>query len=411
MYYVLTFLLGLPIGAICMYLYVSEGHSRAKKREEEANAAANLARQANDAARAKESDLNGQLAELTLKSQQFEHRVIKYQDLQAENSILKRDLQNIDIQMRKIELDGQARDQKQKQLDERSTQLAQRYLTETVKSVVSSIGPSNFTRCKDRLIDVIAKCREIGFAVSASEETKLISDLRSEFEKAVKAEFEREEQARIKAQIREEERLKREIERELAQIARERTAIQAALDQALAEANGQHTAEVERLQQRLTEAEEKSKRALSMAQQTKAGNVYILSNIGTFGQGVFKVGMTRRLEPMERVDELGCASVPFPFDVHAMIRCDDAPALENAIHRALNRHRINKANPRKEFFRTEMEVIKQIVRQHHGKDIDFIADPEALEYRQTLTMSEQDAEYIEKVYDSLQDEPEITPDL
>src|SRR5437868_4948931 len=89
--------------------------------------------------------------------------------------------------------------------------------------------------------------------------------------------------------------------------------------------------------------------AVSMAQQTKAGHVYVISNIGTMGDGVFKIGMTRRLTPNERIDELGCAAVPFPFDVHMMIHCEDAPGLENALHHALHKRRINKVNLRKEF--------------------------------------------------------------
>jgi hypothetical protein len=234
----------------------------------------------------------------------------------------------------------------------------------------------------------------------------LLAELRGEFENAVRLEFQREEQARIKAQIREEERLKREVERELKQLERERAAIQAALDQALAEARGQHSAEVERLQARLAEAEEKSRRTMSMAQQTKAGYVYVISNIGKFGEGIFKVGMTRRLDPMERVTELGSASVPFPFDVHMMIQCNDAPSLENALHRALHRSRVNKARPRKEFFKTDIEAICDVVRQHHGQ-IDYVAEPEALEYRQSLTMSQDDAAYVEKVYDAM-DEDEKT---
>jgi hypothetical protein len=114
-----------------------------------------------------------------------------------------------------------------------------------------------------------------------------------------------------------------------------------------------------------------------MAQQTKAGNVYVISNVGTFGAGVFKVGMTRRLEPLDRIRELGDASVPFPFDVHMMISCEDAPALECALHRALHKSRINRVNPRKEFFRTDLQLIVDVVQEHHGC-VDYAADPEAL---------------------------------
>ena len=207
----------------------------------------------------------------------MEKQIITYRELQAENNLLKRDLQNIDVNLNKIELDSEVRDQKQKEIDERSGQLAKRYLAETVKSVVASIGPSNYSACKRRLVEVIERCREIGFEVKTEEEERLLTDLKKEFELAVRAEIEPHEQARIKAQIREEERLKREIDRELQQLERERTAIKAALEKALADARGQHSAEVEQLQARLAEAEAKVQRTMSMAEQTKAGHVCTLS--------------------------------------------------------------------------------------------------------------------------------------
>src|SRR5690606_27789669 len=98
------------------------------------------------------------------------------------------------------------------------------------------------------------------------------------------------------------------------------------------------------LEAALAEAHAKAERALSMAQQTRRGHVYVISNEGSFGRHVYKIGMTRRLEPMDRVRELGDASVPFPFDVHAMIFCDDAPALENALHKRLHERRRNLVN-------------------------------------------------------------------
>lgn len=105
-------------------------------------------------------------------------------------------------------------------------------------------------------------------------------------------------------------------------------------------------------------AEEKNKR-LSMAQQTKTGHVYIISNVGSFGEGVFKIGLTRRLEPLDRIRELGDACVPFEFDVHAMILSEDAPALEHALHRHFLASQINKVNPQKEFFRVTIGVLRE----------------------------------------------------
>ncbi len=348
--------------------------------------------------------------ELASAQQRFQNQVISYRELQDENTILKRDLQNIDVNLHKLQLDGEPRQHKQEELDQRATALARRYLDDTVKAIGSLLGPNNYAACKDRLLDVIKRCREIGFDVPAEEESQHLADLKMEFQKAVKAAFEREEQARIKAQIREEEKLQREIDRELKQLDRERAAIQAALEKALAEAEDKHSEEIERLRVRLAEAEEKSQRAMSRAQMTKAGHVYVISNIGSFGEGVYKIGMTRRLEPAERVRELSSASVPFPYDVHMMISCDDAPSLENSLHRALHKRRLNKTNPRKEFFKADIESICKIVREHHG-EVQYVADPEAMEYRQSLTISEEDSEFIESVYDGLSDGTVVTDDV
>ncbi|HEX8905158.1 MAG TPA: GIY-YIG nuclease family protein, partial [Longimicrobiaceae bacterium] len=109
------------------------------------------------------------------------------------------------------------------------------------------------------------------------------------------------------------------------------------------------------------------------------------SNIGSFGEHVFKIGMTRRLDPMDRIRELGDASVPFQFDVHAIIYCDDAPALENALHRTFARRRVNLVNERKEFFNVAVQDIAAAVRQHHG-ELELTLLAEAQEYRKTLAI-------------------------
>jgi hypothetical protein len=108
----------------------------------------------------------------------------------------------------------------------------------------------------------------------------------------------------------------------------------------------------------LADALERNQRAISLAQQTRSGHVYVFSNIGSFGDNVYKIGMTRREDPEERRRELGDASVPFPFDKHACIWTEDAPALERALHQHFDRRRLNLANDRKEFFRITIEEIK-----------------------------------------------------
>ena len=124
-----------------------------------------------------------------------------------------------------------------------------------------------------------------------------------------------------------------------------------------------------------------------MAQQTKRGHVYVISNIGSFGEEVFKVGMTRRLEPMDRVKELGDASVPFSFDVHAMIYSDDAPALEKSLHRVFDDKSVNKVNPRKEFFKLPLSEIKQAVEQENVDDVHWTLKAEAAEYRESMSIN------------------------
>ena len=119
-----------------------------------------------------------------------------------------------------------------------------------------------------------------------------------------------------------------------------------------------------------------------MAQQTKAGHVYIISNVGSFGDDVFKVGMTRRLEPQDRVDELGDASVPFRFDVHATAYSENAPELENRLHKALAAHQVNLMNSRREFFRIDVEQLRAIVERTHER-VAFTVLAEAEEFRQS----------------------------
>lgn len=408
----IVLVLGLAAGAICTFVLVMNHHSKSQEnlrdaaRREQRAADLLAQQQAREAAvAAREQDLALREHEAEARLGEINKRFVTYEELRGENAILKRDLQNVDVNLNKLALDGELREKRQQELNRRSNELGRRYLADTVRFIGAALSSNNFAAMKERLTGVIHRCRDAGYEVTVEHETELIGDLKSEFEKAVRSQFEREEQARIKARIREEERIQREIDRELAQLERERAAIRAALDKALADAQNQHTEEVLRLQARLTEAEERSRRAMSMAQQTKAGHVYVISNIGSFGEGVFKVGMTRRLEPNERVRELCSAGIPFPFDVHLMAHSEDAPALENALHRELHKHRVNRMNPRKEFFRVDMATLTRIIEEHCGT-VEFTADADALEYRQSLTMSEEDAAFVNEVYDRVDEEEE-----
>lgn len=120
----------------------------------------------------------------------------------------------------------------------------------------------------------------------------------------------------------------------------------------------------------------------------RAGYVYIISNIGSFGEGIYKIGMTRRLEPTDRIDELGSASVPFKFDIHALIFSADAPSLETALHQAFADYRVNKVNNRKEFYKIPLKEIEKLVKQYHDKTVTFEYVAPAEQYRETLKINE-----------------------
>lgn len=141
----------------------------------------------------------------------------------------------------------------------------------------------------------------------------------------------------------------------------------------------------------LDEAHAKSERAKSMAQQTKIGHVYVISNQGSFGEDVYKIGMTRRLEPLDRVKELGDASVPFIFDVHAMIYSEDAPTLENTLHKAFNNERVNLVNHRKEYFNVSLDSIEKEVKKL-SPDANFVLTAEARQYRESQAIRAQRTE-------------------
>ena len=113
----------------------------------------------------------------------------------------------------------------------------------------------------------------------------------------------------------------------------------------------------------------------------KAGFVYIISNVGSFGEGIYKIGMTRRLDPDERIKELSGASVPFGFDIHAMIFSDDAPKLEAALHHAFDDKKVNIVNQRKEFFKVSLHEIEDVVNANYDKTVEFIEAAAAEQYR------------------------------
>lgn len=221
-----------------------------------------------------------------------------------------------------------------------------------------------------------------------------IDELYLAFEYQQKKQQEKEEQRELRAQQREEAKLKKEIEEKRKKIKKEQTHYQQALKNLLVQIK-EH-GETDELIAKKTELEtelsniDKSIKDIDYREANqKAGYVYVISNVGSFGENIYKIGMTRRLEPQDRVDELGDASVPFGFDVHAMIFSDNAPALEAALHRAFEDRKLNMVNTRREFFHVTLDEIKQVVKENFDKTVEFIDFPDAEQYRTSLKMREQ----------------------
>jgi hypothetical protein len=229
MSYIIVLLIGIIAGAISVFAALQTMHRNLKERQRQLDAQGERIREGNKRLKAAQQELNQRIESLKAEQSTFEARVIAYKELQDENAILKRDLQNIDVNLWKLQLDSERQRHRQETLDQKISELASRFLKDNIKWIGASLTSSNFINSKQRLQSVIEWCRGIGFDIPREEESTLLGHLKEEYERIVRAAFQREEQARIKAQIREEQRLEREVDRELKQLDRERTAIQAAL--------------------------------------------------------------------------------------------------------------------------------------------------------------------------------------
>ncbi|MGN6185331.1 MAG: DUF4041 domain-containing protein [Thermoanaerobaculia bacterium] len=222
-----------------------------------------------------------------------------------------------------------------------------------------------------------------------------LEELRLVHEHEEKVQEEKEEQRRVREQMREDAIAERELEKARLDAEKEEERYERALAKARDEAahavgaqQAKLLADIEELNRRLAEAHTNKERAIARAQMTRSGHVYVISHLGSVGEHVYKVGMTRRLDPHDRIKELGDASVPFQFDVHAMIFTEDAPGLENKLHKAFHDRRVNRINEKKEFFRVSIDEIAGIVKQHHDAEITFTLAAEAAEYRKTMAMAQ-----------------------
>ncbi|WP_250277409.1 DUF4041 domain-containing protein [[Clostridium] colinum] len=262
--------------------------------------------------------------------------------------------------------------------------------------IVSKVKYNNFDQSLKRLQkskETISKLGKImNINISASYYNLKVDELSLALEYKQIKQKEKEEERERREALREAERVEKEIKEKRLAIEKEQKQYQKELDrvkQKLEKCNSEEEKII--LQEKLNELNVNLKEIEQIFEDLdyreankRAGYVYIISNIGAFGENIFKIGLTRRLEPLERITELSGASVPFKFDLHALIFSEDAPALESALHKAFNKDRVNLINNRKEFFRTTLEEIEKVVKQNYDKTVEFNRIADAQEYRESI---------------------------
>ena len=261
-------------------------------------------------------------------------------------------------------------------------------------AAVAKVTWNNATKMVQRIEKAYADINKLGevmrMSITKAYLKEKLNEIRLTHEHQDKKQAEREQEREQRAQLREQERAEREIARAEAEATRDEERQQAALEKARAEADAATGAQLERLTRQIAslettveEAQDRKERAKARAQLTRSGFVYVLSNHGAFGDGVVKIGMTRRMEPMDRVRELSGASVPFPFDVHVMMFSEDAPELERALHEHFGERRVNLVNNGKEYFsNVSLKEVESFIRAR-GVTAQFTVIAEAREYRET----------------------------
>ena len=274
-------------------------------------------------------------------------------------------------------------------------------------SLIAKVKWNNINKVEERIRRTFDSLNKLGESNKSFIERKYLElklkELNLAYEYEVKKYEEKEEQRRIREEMREEEKAARELRKAEEEARKEEDRYQKALDKAKEELakgegmeNDQLMAQIAGLERQLEEAHQASQRAISRAQETKSGHVYVISNVGSFGEDVIKIGMTRRLEPLDRVKELGDASVPFDFDVHALIYSDNAPELENLLHRSFHEQRVNLVNTRKEYFKAKLSDIAEEVKKHSQAEFKLTKMAEAKEYRETQALLKQMREQEEQ---------------
>lgn len=279
-------------------------------------------------------------------------------------------------------------------------------LRSELQNVLYTLNYKKLDEALNNIREIINKYLNIarsGNQTISSTLTKFIGELEILFIDAVKIEYEyyvkkeaaRQEQLALREQMRQEaeerRRLKEQEEQMKQEAAKYETEIANINEQLKASEDDEKTkqllAKIKELESQLNDIDKKKEEIINL-QNGKAGYVYVISNLGSFGDDIFKIGMTRRLDPQERIDELGSASVPFKFDVHSFIFSNDAVQLESDLHQALENNRVNKVNNRKEFFKISIDDLENLVYKFDPA-AEFNKTMVAEQYRQTLSIEEE----------------------
>lgn len=265
-------------------------------------------------------------------------------------------------------------------------------------NVIDKVKFNNIDSMRNRIIksfEQLNKLNEINkISIKVDYLNLKLDELALAYEYQLKKQEEKEEQKRIREELREQQKVERELEEARKNTIKDKQHYEKAINELKQrleltdnlEEKQNLTSKMNLLEVELDNINSKLADIDYRQKNQKAGYVYIISNIGAFGENIYKIGMTRRLEPEERIHELSDASVPFNFDIHAMIFSEDAPALENALHKAFEDKKVNMMNSRKEFFNVTLDEIKNVVKNNFDKSVDFIDIAPAEQYRETQRM-------------------------
>ena len=286
-----------------------------------------------------------------------------------------------------------------KQLRKDALKLALRSFNSESEYCVDNVKFSNLEKMEERIRRSFETCNKLLKAVQVWWKDivleRKLQELYLAHEYQVKRQEEKEAIRQAREDQREQEKLEKEIREARAKIEKERRHFTSALQKLqlrLGAANDPQERDdlqtrIEEISSQNSKLDEEGRLLDYREQNARAGYVYVISNIGAFGEGIFKIGMTRRLEPLDRVDELGDASVPFRFDVHALVFSDNAPALEAKLHSHFAAGRLNKVNGRKEFFRADLNQIENVIRANYDAVVEVIHAAAAEQYRESLRLA------------------------